>query len=217
MSAQLEGLESRPSNDSTEVWTGADVVCEGRWVRLAPLSMEWLEPLRRAVGPHPADVFQWFSQPVLTHAEMAGFIEEALERRRRGEALPFVTIERASGIAVGATRFGNLDRTNRRVEIGWTWLGPPWQRSALNTEAKLLMLGHAFETWACVRVELRTDRLNTRSRAAISRLGAQEEGILRRHQICRSGRIRDTVVYAILDREWPTVKARLSARLEQGA
>jgi len=114
---------------------------------------------------------------------------------------------------VGSTRFGNIDRENRRVEIGWTWIGRRWQRTVVNTETKYLMLRHAFESLGCVRVELKTDILNQTSRRAILRLGAKEEGILRRHMITDSGRIRDTVYYSIIDVEWAEVKVRLEAKL----
>jgi len=110
-------------------------------------------------------------------------------------------------------RFGNIDRRHRRVEIGWTWLARPWQRTRANTEAKNLMLCHAFETWGAIRVELKTDSLNARSRAAILRLGAKEEGILRNHMVTSSGRIRHTVYYSITDSEWPAVKSRLERML----
>src|SRR5438874_11597409 len=113
--------------------------------------------------------------PVRTPEEMRAYIETALSEQAAGTALPFATIERASGRAIGSTRYGNIDRSNRRVEIGWTWIARPWQRTAVNTEAKYLMLRHAFETLGCIRVELKTDSLNERSRKAILRLGAQEE------------------------------------------
>ena len=107
----------------------------------------------------------------------------------------------------------NIDRANRRVEIGSTWIAPAWQRTAVNTEAKYLMLRHAFEGWGCIRVELKTDALNQRSRNAILRIGAKEEGILRRHLATWSGRVRDTVYFSILDSEWPAVKTALEAKL----
>ena len=107
----------------------------------------------------------------------------------------------------------NIDRTNRRVEIGSTWIAPAWQRSAVNTEAKFLMLRHAFEVWNCMRVELKTDALNEKSRNAIRRIGAQEEGTLRKHLITHTGRVRDTVYFSILDTEWPSAKGELEAKL----
>jgi RimJ/RimL family protein N-acetyltransferase len=146
--------------------------------------------------------------------EMRALVAEAIANRERGTELPFATVERASGRVVGGTRFLNIDAANRRVEIGWTWIAPPWQRTALNTEAKLLMLRHAFEVMGCIRVELKTDAQNAKSRAAIARLGAKEEGTLRRHAITTRGRIRDTVYYSIIDDEWPAVAARLAQRLE---
>jgi RimJ/RimL family protein N-acetyltransferase len=118
-------------------------------------------------------------------------------------------MERSSGRTIGSTRFMNIDRVNRRVEIGSTWIAPQWQRTAVNTEAKYLMLRHAFEIWKCIRVELKTDALNQRSRNAILRIGGKEEGTLRRHLITHTGRVRDTVYFSILDNEWPEVKARL--------
>jgi N-acetyltransferase len=114
---------------------------------------------------------------------------------------------------IGSTRFMNIDRVNRRVEIGSTWIAPRWQRTAVNTEAKFLMLRHAFEEWKCVRVELKTDVLNQKSRNAILRIGAKEEGILRKHVITWTGRVRDSVYFSILDTEWPEVKTRLESRV----
>jgi len=140
---------------------------------------------------------------------MAQRIEELLAAEVAGSDLPLVTVERASGTVVGSTRFMNIDALNRRVEIGGTWIAPAWQRTGLNTEAKYLMLRHAFETWQCVRIEFKTDALNTQSRNAILRIGAKEEGTLRRHLLTWSGRYRDTVYFSILDDEWPAVKANL--------
>jgi RimJ/RimL family protein N-acetyltransferase len=188
------------------------VTLEGRHVRLAPLALGHVDALS-AVGLDPA-LWTWIPSPVRTTAEMRAYVETALAERAAGRALPFVTIDRASGQVVGSTRFGAIDIANRRVEIGWTWIGTRWQRTYVNTEAKLLMLAHAFDTWGCLRVELKTDRLNARSRAAIARIGATEEGIFRQHMITASGRVRDTVYFSILDREWPAVRARLEARLE---
>ncbi|HMK38720.1 MAG TPA: GNAT family protein, partial [Bacteroidota bacterium] len=131
-----------------------------------------------------------------------------------GAALPFALIEKSTGRAVGSTRFGNFEPSHRRVEIGWTWLGTPWQRTALNTEAKYLLLEHAFESMGLHRVEFKTDVLNDRSRKAILRLGALEEGVMRRHMVMRGGRVRDTVYYSIIAEEWPAVKANLGRMLK---
>jgi RimJ/RimL family protein N-acetyltransferase len=143
-------------------------------------------------------------------------MEAALKDQANGIALPFVTIDRASNTVVGSTRFGNIDRANRRVEIGWTWINPQWQRTYINTEAKYLMLRHAFETWQCIRVELKTDSLNEKSRNAMLRIGAKEEGTLRNHMVTYSGRLRHSVYFSIIDSEWPQVKANLEAKMAAG-
>jgi RimJ/RimL family protein N-acetyltransferase len=185
---------------------------EGRLVRLEPLSLTHLDQLCE-VGLDE-DLWRWIpSSPVRDREEMRAYIQEALDGQSREIALPFATILKESGRAIGSTRYGNVDRANRRVEIGWTWIGSRWQRSAVNTESKYLMLQHAFETLGCIRVELKTDALNERSRRAILRIGAKEEGTFRRHMITASGRVRDTVYFSIVDREWPEVKAGLEARL----
>jgi RimJ/RimL family protein N-acetyltransferase len=124
-----------------------------------------------------------------------------------------VTTERATGRVIGSTRFANIDWEHRRAEIGWTWLNPRWWRTPINTEAKYLMLRHAFEEWKCIRVELKTAAKNARSRAAIARIGGKEEGTLRHHMIQPDGSYRDSVYFSILDDEWPDVKQRLEARL----
>ena len=148
---------------------------------------------------------------------MREYIAAALRTQAEGSALPFATVERATGKAIGSTRYMNIDRANRHVEIGSTWLGLAWQRTAANTEAKFLMLRHAFETLGCLRVELKTDSLNERSRNAILRIGAKEEGTFRNHMITHTGRIRHTVYFSIIDSEWPEVKARLEEKLSCGA
>ena len=151
--------------------------------------------------------------PVRTADEMAAYIETALDEQTRGVSLPFAIVEKAEGRAIGSTRYGNIDCKHRRVEIGWTWVARDWQRTAVNTEAKYLLSKHAFETLGCIRVELKTDSLNERSRAAILRIGAREEGIFRNHMITASGRVRHSVYYSIVDEEWPAVKTRLEAML----
>lgn len=187
------------------------VVLEGRHVRLEPLAKAHLTGLAE-VGLDE-ELWRWIPVPVRTVEELAGYIDTALEEQERGVSLPFALIEKATGRAVGSTRCGNIDRTHHRVEIGWTWVAREWQRSALNTEAKYLLLRHAFETLRCIRVELKTDSLNEKSRAAILRIGAKEEGIFRNHMITASGRIRHTVYFSIVDSEWPAVKARLESLL----
>jgi N-acetyltransferase len=187
------------------------VTLEGKHVRLEPLSPAHHAALAE-VGLDE-ELWRWIPAPVRTPEEMRAYIETALREQAAGTALPFSTVERATGRPIGSTRFANIDRANRRVEIGWTWIARPWQRTAVNTEAKYLMLRHAFETLGCIRVELKTDSLNQRSRHAILRIGAQEEGTFRNHMITSSGRVRHSVYYSIIDSEWPAVKARLLERL----
>ena len=184
---------------------------EGKHVRLEPLSLTHHAELCE-VGLDE-ELWRWIPQNVRTADDMRAYIEEALRSQAQGSALPFATLDQAIGRAIGSTRFGNIDRVNRHVEIGWTWLGLAWQRTAANTEAKYLMLRHAFETWKCLRVEFKTDSLNQRSRAALLRIGAKEEGIFRNHVITWTGRIRHSVYFSIIDSEWPQVKASLEARL----
>ncbi|MGZ8493037.1 MAG: GNAT family N-acetyltransferase [Gemmatirosa sp.] len=183
----------------------------GRFVRLEPLSLAHL-PALCEVGLDP-ELWRITVSHVATPDDMRRYVEAALAARAAGTALPYVQVEIASGRVVGGTRLANWAREHRRIEIGWTWLARPWQRTALNTEAKLLLMTHAFETLGCARVELKTDAINARSRAAILRLGAVEEGTLRRHTVTDLGRTRDTVYFSVLDDEWPRVKAGLQTRL----
>ncbi|MCU1240639.1 MAG: family N-acetyltransferase [Candidatus Acidoferrum typicum] len=188
----------------------APVILEGQHVRLEPLASNHAAGLA-AVGLDE-DLWKWIPTPVRTAEEMSGYVQTALNEQTKGSALPFVLIERSSDRIIGCTRYGNIDRDHHRVEIGWTWVARRWQRTPINTEAKYLLLRHAFETLKCIRVELKTDSLNERSRAAILRIGATEEGTFRKHMITASGRIRHTVYFSILDSEWPEVKARLEAK-----
>lgn len=187
------------------------VTLEGERVRLEPLSLTHHSALTE-VGLDE-ELWRWIVTPVRSPEDMRSYIETALREQAAGTALPFATVERASGRPIGSTRFLNIDGANRRVEIGATWIAKPWQRTAVNTEAKYLMLRHAFETLSCIRVELKTDSLNQRSRKAILRIGAEEEGTFRNHMITSSGRIRHSVYYSIIDSEWPAVKARLLGAL----
>jgi RimJ/RimL family protein N-acetyltransferase len=187
------------------------VALEGKTVRLDPMELSHLDGLFAAGSDE--SLWLWTTTSIKSLDDMRGYVETALKERDAGTALPFVTVEKSSGLIVGSTRFGNIDRENRRAEIGWTWITPNRQRTSVNTEAKLLMLTHAFEVWKCIRVELKTDVLNEKSRNAILRLGAQQEGILRKHMITEKGRFRDTVFFSIIDTEWSEVKRRLSAKL----
>jgi RimJ/RimL family protein N-acetyltransferase len=136
-----------------------------------------------------------------------------VDERDRGVAVPFVTVHRASGRVAGSTRFGSIVPEHKRVEIGWTWLGSEFQRTALNTEAKYLMLRHAFETWGCMRVELKTSSTNLKSQAAMRRLGLVEEGLFRKWMFNDNGSPRDTMWFSCVDDEWPAMKARLEGML----
>ncbi|MBB4041894.1 RimJ/RimL family protein N-acetyltransferase [Microvirga flocculans] len=142
------------------------------------------------------------------------YVSKALELQEAGLALPFATIVRDGDRVVGSTRYMNIDAANHRVEIGTTWIAKSWQRTFVNTHAKFLMLRHAFEVLGCIAVEIRTHSRNDQSRAAIERLGARLDGILRQHMIMPDGHVRDTAVYSILRDEWPAVKAGLERRME---
>jgi RimJ/RimL family protein N-acetyltransferase len=182
-------------------------------VRLEPLSLLHLDGLVD-VGLAP-DLWERTTTRIGTRGEMEDYVRTALLWQSQNTALPFATIEQETGRVVGSTRFANADHANRRIEIGWTWVAPPWQRSAVNTEAKLLMMRHAFDTLGCIRVEFKTDALNTRSRAALARIGAREEGILRSHMLVQGGRRRDSVYFSVIEEEWQDVEAALRAKLER--
>ena len=187
------------------------VTLEGRHVRLVPLSLEHV-PALWEVARDP-DLWRLTIAQVHSEDDLRSYVQAALNSQAAGTALPFATTDAATGRPIGSTRFGNVSAHDRRVEIGWTWIGRPWQRTPANTEAKYLMLRHAFETLGCMRVELKTDALNQRSRNAMLRLGCREEGTLRKHMLTEGGRVRDTVFFSIIDDEWPAVKARLEEML----
>jgi N-acetyltransferase len=189
---------------------------EGAVVRLEPLRREHADIFWDLARDGAEDTFRWMPYRMNTAEDFQRYVDKAFTEQERGDSIVFATLERRSGRVAGSTRFMNIDRANKRVEIGSTWLAGPFRRTAINTEAKYLMLRHAFEAWRCHRVELKTDALNERSRAAILRIGAYEEGILRKHVVTWSGRARDTVYFSILDTEWPDVKARLERRLAEG-
>lgn len=191
------------------------ITLEGSIVRLEPLRLTHHAQLCE-VGLD-FELWHWTTNNVRTPKDMRAYIDKALVEQARGTSLPFATIDLASGKVIGSTRYLNIDASNLRVEIGATWLAKNWQRTAANTEAKYLMLRHAFEKFGCIRVEFKTDSLNQRSRDAILRLGAKEEGTLRNHMLTWTGRIRHTVYFSILDSEWPEVKPRLEEMMEQKA
>ena len=186
------------------------VTLEGRFVRLEPLGPQHAASLAE-LGLEP-EVWRWMPAPVTTPAEMGAFVEAALVEADAGRMVPFATIDRSTGRAVGSTRFLSIEPAHRRLEIGFTWLARPWQRSAVNSEAKLLMLGHAFERLGALRVEFKTDSRNEQSRRALAGIGATEEGTLRRHMITAAGR-RDSVYFSVIVDEWPQVRRRLEERL----
>jgi RimJ/RimL family protein N-acetyltransferase len=146
--------------------------------------------------------------------EVRSYIEGLLAQRELGEAFAFAVRDTASGRIVGGTRYLHIDAAHRRLEIGGTWYAQSVQRTGINTECKLMLLAHAFETLGCIAVEFRTDWFNKRSQAAIERLGAKRDGVLRNHMIMSDGRIRDSAVYSIIQNEWPGVKTNLRHKLE---
>jgi len=182
---------------------------EGSVVRLEPIRPDHAELFWNVAKDDVDEIFEWIPYRMKSQADFQQVVEKAFNEQKRGESVVFATVERGSGRVIGSTRFMNIDRANRRVEIGSTWIAPAWQRTAVNTEAKYLMLRHAFEAWKCIRVELKTDARNQKSRNAILRIGAKEEGTLRRHVITWTGRVRDSVYFSILDNEWPEAKAKL--------
>jgi RimJ/RimL family protein N-acetyltransferase len=180
---------------------------EGPTIRLEPLGRHHLDGLCEA-GLHPS-LWRLTVSRLADRTDMQRYLDTALAEQRAGSSVPFATVLKDGGLVIGSTRFGSLTPEHRRVEIGWTWLAPRWQRTGANTEAKYLMLRHAFETWRCLRVEFKTSALNKRSRAAIRRIGATEEGILRRHMVNDDGTLRDSVYFSIIAEEWPDVRRRL--------
>ncbi len=191
------------------------VTLEGRIVRLEPLRLEHEAGLWEVA--QDAEIWQFMSALIERRDDLHAWIADALRLAQQGSALPFAIVDRASGRPIGSTRYGNITPADRNLEIGWTWLGKQFWRTAVNTECKYLLLRHAFETLGCVRVQLKTDALNTRSRTAIKRLGAVEEGTLRKHIWVQNRRFRDTVMFSIVDDEWPAVRERLEGWLDHAS
>ena len=189
------------------------ITLEGKYVRLEPLSQAHAEPLVAAASG--GELWNTIFTIIPDAAGISSYIAAALTGQSLGKELPFVIINKSSNEVAGTTRFYDISALDRKAAIGYTWLSLDAQRTAINTEAKLLLLTHAFETWRCVRIELITDVLNEQSRAAILRLGAKQEGILRKHLILPNRRVRDSAVFSIIDDEWPEVKARLTAKLQR--
>ena len=186
------------------------VTLAGTHVRLEPLAREHVPGLQQAAAD--GELWKLWYTSVPSPDDAAAYVDKALALREAGQAMAFV-VRDANGEIVGSTRFGNVDADNKRVEIGWTWYARRVQRTALNTEAKLLLLTHAFETLGSGAVELRTSWFNHASRAAIARLGAKQDGVLRNHMRMADGTYRDSVVFSIIANEWPMVKRHLEFKL----
>jgi RimJ/RimL family protein N-acetyltransferase len=188
-----------------------EVTLEGRHAVLAPLSKDHASALTEAA--RDGELWKLWYTSVPSPEGMVANIDQRLAQRVAGSMLPFTVIDRASGQPVGMTTYMNIDAANRRVEIGSTWYRAAVQRTAINTECKLMLLSHAFERLDCIAVEFRTHFFNHQSRRAIERLGAKLDGILRSHSRAPNGTLRDTCVYSIIASEWPTVKAHLQFQL----
>ncbi len=191
----------------------APVTLEGRHVRLEPLTHAHADGLRDATAD--GELWKLWYTSVPAPDDVPAYVDAALAMQAAGTALPFAVRAKASGRVVGCTRFCHADAANRHVEIGYTWYAGSAQRSPVNTGCKWLLLRHAFETMHCIRVQFCTHHLNQRSRAAIERLGAKQEGVLRNHRILPDGSRRDTVVFSIIASEWPAVKRHLAFKLER--
>lgn len=193
------------------------VVLEGAHVRLEPLRRDHVPGLLRAA--RAPEIWEWMQHDLSDAETLGAWVDAALREEAAGSAFPFVVIRRGSGPpgdadeVVGSTRYMNVRPEHRGCEIGWTWYHPSAWGGVVNPEAKYLLMKHAFEDWGAMRVELRTDLRNLHSQAAIQKLGARREGVLRNHRIRRDGTIRDTVVFSVTDLEWPEVRAGLLARI----
>ncbi|MES2068921.1 MAG: GNAT family protein [Pseudomonadota bacterium] len=183
------------------------LILQGRHVNLEPLQQEHLAEIRAAAAD--GELWKLFFTSVPAPENTQVWLDTALLWQREQKSIPFVVRHKASGKIIGSTRYCNMDHNNKRLEIGYTWYAQSFQRSAVNTECKLLLLGHAFEVFECIAVEFRTDWFNHKSQAAIERLGAKRDAVLRNHMIQPDGRIRDTVVYSIIQNEWAGVKKNL--------
>jgi RimJ/RimL family protein N-acetyltransferase len=190
------------------------VTLTGKHIRLEPLRRDYAASLL-AVAEAP-EIWTWMSALPVTPAAMDAWIAEALGAQESGLEYPFVVVLLSSDRVVGSTRYMDVQAASKGAEIGWTWYAPDTWGTVVNPEAKYLLLRHAFEDWGAIRVQLKTDLKNLRSQAAIKKLGARQEGILRSHRFRRDGTIRDSVLFSIIREEWPGVKAELEQRLAQG-
>jgi N-acetyltransferase len=190
------------------------VTLTGKYVRLEPMTVDHTAALAEIGVSQNFWDFMLYGN-IETLEDMRNWVMDILSRAEKGTDLPFVAIQLSSGRVAGATRYLNILPKDRGLEIGGTWYGTKFQRTAVNTECKYLLLQHAFETLGCIRVQLKTDLRNERSQKAIERIGAVKEGVLRNHMILPDGRYRHSVFYSILDTEWPQVKKRLEGMLER--
>lgn len=191
----------------------APVTLEGRLIRLEPLAFDHVPGLAE-VGLDP-DIWRWtLARPTLED-DVRAWAAAAIQARDAGTEFPFATIDVATGRPIGSTRYMNIVLEHRRLEIGWTWVAPPWQRTGANREAKLLMLEHAFDRVACRRVEFKTDSNNVKSREALLGIGAAFEGIFRNHMVMPGGGTRHSAWYSVIEEEWPDVRAGLEAKLRR--
>jgi RimJ/RimL family protein N-acetyltransferase len=189
------------------------VTLEGRIVRMEPLSLDHV-PRLAEVALNPA-IWRWTIARPRSEADLRDWAETAIRNREAGTEYPFATIEASTGRPIGSSRYMNIVLEHRRLEIGWTWLAPAWQRSGANREAKLLMLTHAFDVLGCRRVEFKTDSNNEPSRTALLGIGATFEGIFRKHMVMPGDGVRHSAWYSVIDDEWPLVKAGLEESLHR--
>jgi RimJ/RimL family protein N-acetyltransferase len=189
------------------------VTLDGSIVRLEPLSLDHVPGLAEVALDER--IWRWTIARPTTEAELRDWAAAAIAGRDAGTELPFATIDRATGRPIGSSRYMNIVLEHRRLEIGWTWVAPAFQRTGANREAKLLMLGHAFDTLGCRRVEFKTDSLNEPSRTALLGIGATFEGIFRNHMVMPEGRMRHSAYYSVIDSEWPAVRTALEAGLRR--
>jgi len=198
-----------------KVFDPRPMLLSGRSVRLEPLATAHAAGL--FVASQHDEIWRWLPVPRFPSLnEVKAWVAEALQDQAQGGSIPFATVRQSDGVVVGSTRYLDIRRPHRSLEIGWTWITPEAQRTAVNTEAKFLMLSHAFENLGAIRVQLKTDERNEQSRKAIARLGAVFEGILRNFQTrAHDGYVRNTAMFSITDAEWPLIKTRLEERLSR--
>jgi RimJ/RimL family protein N-acetyltransferase len=188
------------------------IVLQGKYIRLEPLGEQHIPDLSIAGRDESIWIFMLYGM-VTDEPRMRFWVKDMLSRQARGTDLPFAVVQQSTGKAIGGTRYIDIRPADRGVEIGGTWFGVDYQRTAANTESKYLLLSHAFETLGCIRVQFKTDVRNERSQRAIERLGAVREGVFRNHMVLPDGTIRHSVYYSIIDSEWPGVKANLEEKL----